>query len=204
MRKDSGTKEKIEQIALELFAKHGYNSVSIRDICKQLGFTESSIYYHFKNKQAIMDSLLQKVEFMIEEKQARFDERFQKTMNVTEEEMIQVTVGFFMLYFLNPFIFKMISVLTMERMSEQHAYEIYHRIVFDLPLMQQEKVFGQMMERGFIKESNPRILAEQYLAIIYFAFQRHCIGKEPDEQTKEVVTEEITSNIRDLYSKIQV
>ena len=53
MKKPTDTKERIEEIALDLFSKCGYKAVSIRDICKELGFTESSIYYHFKNKQAI-------------------------------------------------------------------------------------------------------------------------------------------------------
>lgn len=52
------TKEKILEVALNMFAKSGYSSVSIRDICKQVEIKESSIYYHFKNKQAIFDELI--------------------------------------------------------------------------------------------------------------------------------------------------
>ena len=48
------TKELILKKALDMFAKSGYDSVSIRDIAKAVNIKESSIYYHFKNKQGIM------------------------------------------------------------------------------------------------------------------------------------------------------
>ena len=46
------TKEKILDVALTLFSQHGFQSVSIRDICKQVSIKESSLYYHFTNKRA--------------------------------------------------------------------------------------------------------------------------------------------------------
>ena len=42
------TKETILKKALDMFAKSGYDSVSIRDIAKAVNIKESSIYYHFK------------------------------------------------------------------------------------------------------------------------------------------------------------
>ena len=49
------TKELILKKALDMFAKSGYDSVSIRDIAKAVNIKESSIYYHFKNKQDILN-----------------------------------------------------------------------------------------------------------------------------------------------------
>ena len=58
----SDTREKIISCSLELFAVEGTKSVSIRDICAQVGIKESSVYYHFKNKQAIIDELYARFE----------------------------------------------------------------------------------------------------------------------------------------------
>ena len=52
------TKEQILNNALNMFAKSGYNAVSIRDIAKTVNIKESSIYYHFHNKQDILASLV--------------------------------------------------------------------------------------------------------------------------------------------------
>ena len=51
------TRERILEVSLELFSLRGTEAVSIRDICAQVGIKESSVYYHFKNKQAIVDEI---------------------------------------------------------------------------------------------------------------------------------------------------
>ena len=43
------TKEKILYNALDMFARSGYNAVSVRDIAGSVNIKESSSYYHFKN-----------------------------------------------------------------------------------------------------------------------------------------------------------
>ena len=52
------TKQKILEVSLDLFSQKGFSAVSIRDICAQVKIKESSVYYHFKNKQAIFDELI--------------------------------------------------------------------------------------------------------------------------------------------------
>ena len=56
------TKQKILNVSLDLFSQKGFSSVSIRDICAQVNIKESSVYYHFKNKQAIFNELLHRFE----------------------------------------------------------------------------------------------------------------------------------------------
>jgi len=52
------TKQKILNVSLDLFSQKGFSAVSIRDICAQVMIKESTVYYHFKNKQAIFDELI--------------------------------------------------------------------------------------------------------------------------------------------------
>ena len=203
MIKRENTKEKIEQIALELFSHYGYKAVSIRDICKELGFKESSIYYHFTNKQAIMDALLEKIERLIDTMRNQFDIDFDKGEEVSNEDMCKVAVGVLNDYLLNPYVYKMIATLTIERMSDQKAADIYQNLVFTIPLQQQKKVFGKMIERGDIKENQVEVLAQEYYSIIYFAFQKNCIGMELTEERKEQARNEIERNMRDLYQKMR-
>lgn len=203
MAEKNNTKEKIEQTALSLFSKRGYNAVSIRDICKEVGIKESTIYYYFKNKQAIMDCLLGKIDQIIEEMRCRFDSTFESVHEVTETAMCDVAVGFLMNYLLNPYVYQMIAILTIERMADTHSSEIYQRVVFELPLQQQEKVFKQMIERGYIRVNSAAILAQEYYAIIYFAFQKNCIGCTVTEDGKQLACEEIRKNMKDLYSKMR-
>jgi AcrR family transcriptional regulator len=52
------TKDKIFDVALDLFSKKGYDSVSIRAIASNVGIKESSIYNHYSSKKEILMSIL--------------------------------------------------------------------------------------------------------------------------------------------------
>lgn len=51
---DLSTAEKILQTAIDRFSRYGYHGTSMRDIAKAVPLKESTIYYHFENKQAIL------------------------------------------------------------------------------------------------------------------------------------------------------
>ncbi len=48
------TRERILDVALELFTKQGYDKTSLRDIAERLGITKAALYYHFERKQDIL------------------------------------------------------------------------------------------------------------------------------------------------------
>ena len=52
-----GTKKKIFYEAIELFASHGFENVSIKDIAGAVGIRQSAVYNHFKSKQEILDTI---------------------------------------------------------------------------------------------------------------------------------------------------
>lgn len=52
--KSGSTRERILDIALELFTERGYEKTSLRDISERLGTTKAALYYHFKSKADIL------------------------------------------------------------------------------------------------------------------------------------------------------
>src|SRR5262249_42051183 len=52
------TRRRIQQVALELFGEHGYEATSLREIAERLGVTKAALYYHFKTKDEIIESLV--------------------------------------------------------------------------------------------------------------------------------------------------
>lgn len=58
----SGTKERILSAALRLFAKDGYEAVSVSDIAGELGMTKGALYKHFTNKRDIFESIVARME----------------------------------------------------------------------------------------------------------------------------------------------
>jgi AcrR family transcriptional regulator len=53
-----GTRARIQQIAIELFSENGYEATSLREIAERLGVTKAALYYHFKTKDEIIESLV--------------------------------------------------------------------------------------------------------------------------------------------------
>ncbi|MEI5098546.1 TetR/AcrR family transcriptional regulator [Streptomyces sp. PmtG] len=51
------TRQRIQDVALELFAGQGYEKTSLREIAERLEVTKAALYYHFKTKEAILTSI---------------------------------------------------------------------------------------------------------------------------------------------------
>jgi len=48
------TRERILDVALELFNEKGYDGTSLREIAERLGVTKAALYYHFERKEDIL------------------------------------------------------------------------------------------------------------------------------------------------------
>jgi AcrR family transcriptional regulator len=57
--RESDTRSKIQQVGLRLFTEHGYEATSLREIAEELGVTKAALYYHFRSKDEIINSLAQ-------------------------------------------------------------------------------------------------------------------------------------------------
>ncbi|MEU9744615.1 TetR/AcrR family transcriptional regulator [Streptomyces niveus] len=53
------TRQRIQDVALQLFAEQGYEKTSLREIAEHLDVTKAALYYHFKTKEDIVVSLFQ-------------------------------------------------------------------------------------------------------------------------------------------------
>ncbi len=51
------TKQRILDVALDLFTEQGYDGTSLRQIAEQLGVTKAALYYHFESKEDILMAL---------------------------------------------------------------------------------------------------------------------------------------------------
>ena len=49
---------RIQDAALELFIRDGYDKTSLREIAEKLGVTKAALYYHFPTKEDIVNSLI--------------------------------------------------------------------------------------------------------------------------------------------------
>lgn len=55
------TRQRILDVALELFSSHGFAATSTRELSERLGFTKAALYYHFHTKDDLLQALVDPV-----------------------------------------------------------------------------------------------------------------------------------------------
>src|SRR5579859_2470697 len=66
-RSRNDTRARIQQVAVELFTEHGYEGTSLREIAERLGVTKAALYYHFRSKEDIIESLVEDLHRQMDE-----------------------------------------------------------------------------------------------------------------------------------------
>ena len=180
------TKQKILDVSLDLFSQKGFSAVSIRDICAQVNIKESSVYYHFKNKQAIFDELLHRFEQVATDMMVRLEQSLSVQSCSMEKPFYQTVCDtFFENYFMDDFCNKIMRLLLIEQFGYSEVQKIYDCWMFEKPLEFQSKVNYTLMEIGIIQKTDSEYLAVKYYAPIYFFAQRWLFSGELSEEQKK-------------------
>ncbi|WP_129336337.1 TetR/AcrR family transcriptional regulator [Cellulomonas endophytica] len=66
-RRRGDTRDRIRDRALARFTEQGYDQTSLREIAEDLGVTKAAVYYHFRSKEEIVESLVAEVGTTIED-----------------------------------------------------------------------------------------------------------------------------------------
>jgi AcrR family transcriptional regulator len=53
------TRQRIQEVARELFSEKGVQRTSLQDIAQRLGITKPALYYHFSSREELVRSILQ-------------------------------------------------------------------------------------------------------------------------------------------------
>ena len=199
------TKQKILNVSLDLFSQKGFSAVSIRDICAQVMIKESTVYYHFKNKQAIFDELLYCFEQVANNMMIRLENSLSSQSCLSEETFYQtVCDAFFENYFMDDFCNKIMRLLLIEQFSNSEVHKIYDRWMFAEPLEFQSKVFFTLMEIGIIPKSDSKYLAVKYYAPIYFFAHRWLFSGELSEEQKNSFRTAAYHHIEKFFTEMEV
>lgn len=189
------TKQKILDVALELFSKDGYSAVSIRDICGLVGIKESTVYYHFENKRAIFEALSLKFQTVAKDMMARLDEAMVGMKGIDQNAMQTVSEAFFEGYLMDSFCNRFIRVMSLEQFSNEEVRQIYIKWMLDEPLRFQSRIFAHMAEAGIISSIDSDYLAVKYYSPIYLYTQRYLLSGVLTEEKKRGFRESVGRHI---------
>lgn len=191
---DMSTKEKILNEALRLFSEKGYSDVYVSEIAEAVGIKAPSLYKHFKGKQEIFDSCVEKFyERMI---QVRNDLKLPETpkSQIAYEtadlnQIIEFAVGLFLFYWKDEVASGFRKMLMIERYRNQELNKIYEGLFVNGAVQHEETIFSSLITAGVIKKENSHIVALRFYTPIYYLLQKYDMHPDREEEAiKELVS----------------
>ncbi len=196
------TKDKILNVALDMFSTRGYSSVSIRDISRAIGIKESSIYYHFKNKQDIFEHLLYIVQGLIESMKTSFNNVLSVANEISQQGFVAAGISYIEKFLLAEQVYSIINMLSIEKSTNAQAADYYVKFLFDIPLEHHQQVYTILKQKCMISNYEPDKLASEYQSIILFIFFKYFPSKTYiAEENLQKARNELSEMLMRFYSQ---
>jgi AcrR family transcriptional regulator len=181
---EKGTKEKIFDAAIELFAERGYDGVSVRDIARAVGLTEGAVYRHYASKEDILNSIFAYVENRLYAQQApgSVDELVDA---MSFREILESMPRFMMA---DPYMNKISRIMIFEMNHNEKIRDYFVREMFERPVDETEALFRKLAEKGKIKPCDMRALSSLYISFLvswFFRMYILCSGGTPEPDSVE-------------------
>ncbi len=166
------TREKILDVAIDLISKKGFEAVSIREIAREVGIRESSIYNHFKSKDEILDTIIDYFKAEVARASA-MDRGMDEMLDELGVEGYMVTVGkMFMGSLRKPRIEKIWRIISIELYRNKKIRDFFNRNMVMTGVDGWEATFRHMIEKKLVKPLDPRMMAiEFFYFAIYLYFE---------------------------------
>jgi AcrR family transcriptional regulator len=158
----NATKIKILDTAIDFFSRKGYSGVSVRDITKEVGIKESSLYKHFKSKEEILETIF----FNFRKEVAHICppvHQLEKIVSImSPKAFLERGVLNFKEHIENATMRKIWRIVFIEQYRDPLARDIYLNDILGSTVAFLEKAFGIMISKNLIKPHNPKTLAVEY------------------------------------------
>lgn len=142
---EKGTKERILDAALDMFARRGYDGTNLRDLAASLGLSKSALYRHFASKEAMWDALVERVE-------AYYGERFGSAASLpvptSLDELAALALHQIEFTIADPTIVKVRKVLAQEQFRDERMARLASLHFMDGIVGMYAQVFRAMMDAG--------------------------------------------------------
>ena len=167
----SNRKEEILIVALHLFARDGYEAVSVSQIAGELDMTKGALYRHYKSKRDIFDCIVQRMEQQDGEQAAEYDmpeeekEKMpEKYENVSLDDFVEYSKSMFEYWTEDDFAASFRKMLTIEQFRSEEMQKLYQQYLVSGPAEYVKDLFKNM------KIKNPEEKAIKFYANMFFYY----------------------------------
>jgi len=193
------TKEEILVTALHLFARNGYEAVSVSQIAGELGMTKGALYRHYQNKRDIFLSIVKRMEKQDAENaeahempEGTMEEMPEKYQTVSAEEFLSYSVSMFSYWTEDDFAASFRKMLTLEQFRNEEMQKLFQQYLVAGPVGYVEDLFTSM---GMKKAKEK---AMQFYAIMYLYYSLYD-GARDKKSIKQQFTESVEELIKRFY-----
>ena len=130
----SNRKEEILIVALHLFARDGYEAVSVSQIAGELDMTKGALYRHYKSKRDIFDCIVQRMEQQDGEQAGEYDmpqedkEKMpEKYEAVSFDDFVEYSKSMFEYWTEDDFASSFRKMLTIEQFRSEEMQKLYQQ-----------------------------------------------------------------------------
>ena len=148
-----GTKERILETALEMFAQNGYLGTSMNDIAGRLGFTKAALYKHYASKQEILDSIVERMNKMDYERaesyempEAEPDGFAEAYLHTPAQKIRAYSMAQFDHWTKESFSSNFRKMLTLEQYRDQKLAQLHHDDLAGGPLTYMAAIFRKLTD----------------------------------------------------------
>ena len=183
------THEKILIAAQTLFARHGYDGTTTKELAEKAGIAEGTLFRHFTNKKAILvevatqgwtellTDLLTELSGMA---------NYEAISHVMYKRMLRMGTNY-----------DMMRVCFMEVQFHPELRERIQSEVIEKMTDVAEAFFQTAMERGVYRRMNPRIIAQVFLGMFVVAGFSHETIAQPFASPQEM--KEMAEGLADIF-----
>ncbi len=164
-------KEEILIVALHLFARDGYEAVSVSQIAGELDMTKGALYRHYKSKKDIFDCIVQRMEQQDGEQSRRNEvpeESIEKVpeeyQNVSVEDFVGYSKSMFEYWTEDDFASSFRKMLTLEQFRNEEMQNLYQQYLVSGPAEYVKDLFKNM------EIKNPEEEAVKFYANMFFYY----------------------------------
>lgn len=189
------TKDRILDSALTLFSEKGYDGVGVDLIAENAGIKGPSLYKHFKGKEDILETLIEKAESYYEACFGSVNNPGKTPSSM--EELVTLSLKRIQFTLSDPMIKKVRRLLTMEQFRNHRIALLTTKYNIDSVQGMYRQIFQAMMESGTMRKGDPELVSMSFAAPVSLLIQM--CDREP-EREKEAM-ERIEAYLRYFAGK---
>lgn len=195
------TKENILLVALHLFARDGYEAVSVSQIAGVLGITKGALYRHYTSKRDIFDHILQRMEQGDSEQAAQHDMPEESVESVPEQyqaismkNLLEFSISMFEYWTEDDFSASFRKMLILEQFRSEEMQSLYQQYLVSGPVGYVRDLFEGMG----ITEAERK--AAQFYAIMYLFYSIYD-GAEQKDGIKQQLETALSGMIQEMQNE---